>query len=301
MKSIQLSTFLCALLTWIECWKPCTAFETTTILGQTVHISLSKSPNSSNRPLVVIPGFAQSIVIYNQHLPTLSQCRDVILYQPRGTGRAPVDNYDDLSLPAQACALISVIDSVYDKQTAVDLAGFSMGGRIALATCCMYGDRVDKIHLTGVALRPSEEAEAQFHAWKELLRQDNLQGFAWCALLSSYGSAFLKQHKERLVLWVEQLEKSHNTQGLLKVLEQTHKDGWHVEQMVDELLTVNPSRIRLLVGADDRFATVDQVSALRDRLQRSSFASAPGCGHAVPLEAPKKWRTDVMTFLETAT
>lgn len=266
---------------------------------------------------------AQSISAYEHHLPTLAQSRHVCIFQATGLG--PINDDDqstllkDVSLPKQAERVAACLDEHLNHDDIVDLAGFSMGGRIALAMACLYPNRIRKIHLTGVAYQPSNHALVHYTAWKELLRRDNMEGFAWSALLGTYEPSFLSDQPERLARMIKFVSETHTSRGLLALLEQTHNEEWSVASMVDRLLqqqtaTSSPN-IHLCVGDQDRMATISDVLQLSGTLYNDfapfrlyslgeeDFKDAhvtivKGCGHAVPMEAPAAWRRDVLNFLD---
>jgi pimeloyl-ACP methyl ester carboxylesterase len=312
------------LLIWptLSCWKSGTALALTTTVAhrrrdstvpyEYIFAQRSSSPDlssssSPSRPLVLIPGFAQRIDLYQVHLPALSRDRDVLIIQP-----LQVDDFsssNDVSLPVQAQNLATVLDKVYSGSTVddeimeVDLVGFSMGARIALAAACVWNQqdlsryRVHKLHMSGVGWQPSPEAQLLFSAWKDLLRHDNLRGWAWNVILASYSASFLLQNKERLVAWVDNLQEAHSAISLLALLEQTHHPEWIVETMAEKIPA--PCNIQLQVGDEDRLVTVESVKVLCERLPcEASYSVVPSCGHAVPLESPRKWRDDVIQFLD---
>jgi pimeloyl-ACP methyl ester carboxylesterase len=189
--------------------------SSTIINGQRCHVLSCKS--SLESPVVIVPGFAQSIDAYLAHAQAMSKQRDVMIYECKGMGPlyAPaIDGNgkgtdsniaDDLGLLPQARLLQSCIASAFPQATEVDLVGFSLGGRIALALSTLYSSRFDdsadtdlsdktgirkedtarsdpgsvvdsayprirKLHLTGIgAFRDKEGIEA-FQTWKDLLK-----------------------------------------------------------------------------------------------------------------------------------
>ena len=255
--------------------------------------------DTTTRPLlVVIPGFSQSLELYMPHMATFSRQRDVLLFQPIGGRKSPSSQepITDVSLPAQVRALSIVLDEVCGKSRQIDIVGFSMGGRIALAAACILQHRVHKLHLTGVGLQPSLQAEIQRHAWKELLQQGNIHGFAWSVLLVSYHESFLLKNQHRLAAWVENLSQSNAPLGLLALLEQTREPEWSVEKMAHRL--PHNCEVHLLVGEHDQMVTEQSALALHDRLPRKgSFTIFRDHGHAIPMESPREWRNLVLECL----
>jgi len=273
--------------------------------------------------LVVLPGTAQSMSLYQPHIPSLSQQHTVLLVEAAGLGPLPDDPtlWDDLSLPKQAERLIETIDSLLIQEEEeeeednargeptlascrpkVNLVGFSLGARIALATACLYPDRIHKLHLTGVSKTTlSETALATYFAWQHLLSHDNRTGFAWTALLSSYSTSFLGRHQEKLPDSIRAVTRYHTAQGLLALITQTRNDPeWSVERMIPKLLlltTTMSRRIHLCGGQDDLIALPHSAHELARDLQ-CHLSIIPGCGHSVPLEAPKQWRDNVLDFFK---
>jgi pimeloyl-ACP methyl ester carboxylesterase len=253
------------------------------------------------------------------HVPTFSQQRDVLIYQPYGLGELEAGDhalasysggkpFSNVSLPAQAERLIQTIDYAFPDAESVDVAGFSLGGRIALCAAALHPDRISHLHLTGVSLKPSTFATVSYQAWKHMLRRSNLQGVAWSSLLASYHPTYLATQKSRLSSWVEHVCRHHTCQGLLALLEQTHTDEWSVENMVrrisDSEYGVKATKIRLCVGRDDRIAPLNSVLSLAKTFGMapddpiSSVSVLDNCGHAVPIEASRVWRQNILQFID---
>jgi pimeloyl-ACP methyl ester carboxylesterase len=272
-------------------------------------------------PLVIVPGFAQSISTYESHLPTFANERDVLIFQPRGLGQGvslgpdaegeqacPLRDdhlFSNVSLPAQAARLLNTIDLVFPGVDQVDVAAFSLGGRIALCAALLYPHRMRCLHLTGVSLAPSSFARTSFYAWKFMLRNENLEGVAWNSLLASYHPTFLATQESRLYRWVEQICQRHTSEGLLALLEQAYTDDWSVASMTQKAADegrIRLPQIRLCVGQDDRMSPVESVLELAEALGLSSESGCrsvsivENCGHAVPLEASRIWRQSIVEF-----
>lgn len=318
-------TFAVAVLaSWILCftWHATSTHAALTEQASTVLQRCSKPSSTRRPPLVLIPGFAQSIATYESHLPSLSQHQDVLLFQPLGLGNAPASwltstgAVANVTLPAQAEHLMSTIDRTFpdNSDQKVTVAGFSLGGRIALCAACLYPHRISHLHLTGVGYKPTPFARVSYHAWKDLLQHNhnnhnhNLSGVAWNSLLASYHPEFLQTNRHRLKSWVDLVCDTHTPRGLLALLEQTHQEEWSVAVMAEKLRkngaarSTTPSTIavHLCAGSDDRLSSVSQVLQLATSLGRnlnSDVTLVQGCGHAVPVEAPRTWRQSVMQFL----
>ena len=289
-------------------------------------------------PLIVCVGMAQTVQNWAHHLQKLSHDgggtrRHVLLYQPAGLGRLE-DGDDlawekDLSLPAQASYLLATIKEAFvdgsvhhpDHPLVVDLAGFSLGGRIVLATAVQLlrqqpqgpsQIQIRKIHLTGVSWNRSEYGRLQIESWKEHLHskrdKGDLRAFAGSAIRASYSAPYLWQKRHQVESqWIPNLCQCHTAAGLYQLLQQAHhndddeNEEWSVPAMAQKLVqgtNNNYCKIdgRLLVGREDLMAPWDRVQILAQELQWP-VTVIPDVGHAVPLEAPRAWREDVLQHL----
>ena len=302
--------------------------EISHVHGQRCLYVPAKPQQSSESPplLVLIGGMAQSIAAYEPHLPALSRNgRSVLVYE--GLGQGPVSNQHDLtdvSLPAQAQQLWKVVDSFQESSSLndesdsgtetgmIDIAGFSLGGRVALAAACQSPERVRKLHLTGVGTDRSARARVAMQAWKDTVQQDHLgdgprsrlRAFAWQVLLTTYNPSFLEQQgQERLELWIQHICSNNHSAGIRALLDQAEvtdqNDNFHVRSMAKRLQSIDRPTFqgRLCVGELDEMAPVENAKELAELLNLESPTILEGCGHAVTTEAPREWRNDVLQFL----
>jgi pimeloyl-ACP methyl ester carboxylesterase len=279
-----------------------------------LYIPSQTTPTDSCRPpLVLVGGLAQSIASYESHLPFLSKKRSVLVYECRGQGHIEVDENDDddyyyanVTLPFQAESLLQTVDNVIGDETKVDLVGFSLGARIIMAAACVIStdsSRIRKMHLTGVATQRSSRAQVALEAWKQLTQNENLQGFAWSALQTTYSDDFLLSNKDRLNTWVDYLCNSNSCRGIYELLQQTHpeskEDPWHVCSMAKRLVDKNSNiKGKLVAGELDVMAPPMYAQELATLLQWEVPTVVPKSGHAVPMEAGRAWRQDVIMFLD---
>jgi pimeloyl-ACP methyl ester carboxylesterase len=267
----------------------------------------SKSPQQSQQspPLIIIPGMAQSLAMYEAHAASISRSRSCLVVEPLGLGMmgATFGDFVNVSLPAQAAAVITCAESAFSDSSVFSIAGFSLGGRIGMAAACLYPDSIEFLHLTGVATERSDSGKIALTAWKDLLVNDNLRGFAWSAVQTTYSAPFLLKHQDRLVDWIDTLVNSQTVEGLTAILEQTHpeavSDPWSVPSMANSLRArAVPIKGGLLIGADDSIVSVAACQQLAEALQWAEPGVVPDAGHAVPMEAPRVWRQHLLDSLK---
>lgn len=206
-------------------------------------------------------------------------------------------------MPFQAERLLETTREVIGSDESFDLVGFSLGARICMAAACIDSTRIRRLHLTGVATQRSQQAQVALVAWKELTLHQNLQGFAWSALQTTYSSFFLLANQQRLPLWIDFLCRSNSCTAVHELLTQTHpespQDPWHVVSMAKRLASSFSAKSgRLLVGELDCMAPPIYAEELASLLKWNPPAIVPASGHAVPTEAASTWRKDVIDFLD---
>ncbi|KAL7539944.1 hypothetical protein ACHAXR_009732 [Thalassiosira sp. AJA248-18] len=330
------------------------------------------SPNKPNIiPLVILGGMAQSISSWEFHLPYLSRHRSVLIYEALGQGPPPPDEvcsidgrevtleryYDNVSLERQGKDFWNVVDeaffapgSYYYEQNElgndatsekVDVAGFSFGGRVAMAAASLKPNRIRRLHLTGVGAERDAFASVILASWNEILASrsididdletgeedcdldhasrctSRLRSFAWSVILATYSEQFLASAgPERVKTWVDSVCRYNTEEGLRAILAQTHgnageeEDMWTPAAMAQRIQTSQSiENCRVVVGSQDKMANPNQALQLAELLLQSkddettktsegdTYKVMEGCGHAVPMEAMRLWRDDVLSFL----
>lgn len=199
--------------------------------------------------------------------------------------------------------LLSSSSSSSDDDRSWDVAGFSLGGRIAMALACLDPAKIRRLHLTGVAKRRSDWGTLQIAAWKDLLQHGpDLRPFAWSALLASYSPEFLIKQRDRFPLWIDSVCQRHTLEGLRRLVLATHDEDddddseWSVAAMAQRF----PSDLvgRLCVGEGDQLAPVHEVRTLAKALQWPEPTIIPRAAHVPPIENPLDWRRDLQEFIK---
>lgn len=281
-------------------------------------------------PLILLGGIAQTKTSWDHHLLSLARNRKVLVYECLGQGEnmIPEDSDVDASLPAQAQLLLDTLNKVLldedDRKeiVAVDVAGFSFGGRVAMAATCLQSDnndndngvRIRRLHLTGIGGDRSNFGYLAMKSFPDIIRGDSsLRSFAWSILLATYSSSYLRSLPEStLERFLDHIAASNKPDGLLAIIAQAEvsnkEDPWHVVNMARRLTEQfqsqsNPTTGKLCVGEFDKMAPVEAVEYLSENNDwiLSKVDILPDCGHAVVLEKPRDWRESVLSFLDEDT
>ncbi|KAL7550528.1 hypothetical protein ACHAWF_013745 [Thalassiosira exigua] len=323
---------------------------------------LLRPPASSSQkprtPLIILGGMAQSIASWEFHLPYLARHRPVLIYEALGQGPPPPDEvcsvdgigvtleeyYSDVSLERQGHDFWNVVDKAFfpsqnvnDRNDAenskVDVAGFSFGGRVAMAAAVSNPNRIRRLHLTGVGAERDELSNVILASWQDMLfpAPDDtdkveleeecdpinhaskctaqLRSFAWSVILATYSDQFLSAAgPERIRTWVDSVCRYNTEEGLRAILMQTHghegQNPWTPAAMAQRIQSTKAiESCRIVVGSQDKMAHPMQALRLAKILdtsvekEDSIYKVMEGCGHAVPMEAMRLWRGDLLDFL----
>ena len=114
-------------------------------------LELYYETHGSGRPLILLHGELGSGEMFGPIIPTLAERRQVIAVDLQGHGRtADIDRPIDVRLMADDIA--ALIDQLgLDRP---DLVGYSLGGGVALFTASKYPEKVGKLVIASVNIRP---------------------------------------------------------------------------------------------------------------------------------------------------
>lgn len=150
--------------------------------------------------LILFGGTAQTINNMVGHHRDLAQHRGVLHYEIRGQGRETTLSLHDCSLKQHVDDFLEVLDANphYVPGEPVDLAGFSLGGRVALAIAARAPELVRKVSITGLGADGGIRARVIRNAWLASLETGDMQSFVWQSISVVHTDAFLQLHESRL-------------------------------------------------------------------------------------------------------
>ncbi|HKW70215.1 MAG TPA: alpha/beta fold hydrolase [Candidatus Dormibacteraeota bacterium] len=125
------------------------------MLARCKDINVAWSEAGRGAPLVLIHGLADDHRAWRQALPDLMLRRRVILYDLRGHGETSLGEPDG-SLAQLGADLISLLDGLDIERP--DIAGFSLGGTIAMRSAIDHPERVGRLALVATSSRVGRAA-----------------------------------------------------------------------------------------------------------------------------------------------
>jgi pimeloyl-ACP methyl ester carboxylesterase len=201
-----------------------------------------------------------------------------------------------------------VLSLVKELGGVVDLAGVSLGGRIALAVAAEDPSSVRRLVLSGVGLERDARGRAVLEGWKRILslpraseeaRKDVASAYLWSAASAVYARPFLEKNSQHLPGWLDLAASTFNVEGALEVLKNTHFDS-------EDALSVRGSVLRLkhrpvqglvLCGDSDVISPPEQAKGLAE-LAGFALTIIPSAGHMANTESPQAWAGAVKHFTE---
>lgn len=165
----------------------------------------------------------------------------------------------------------------------ITLAGYSMGGRMALHAALSLGDRIDRLVLIGASPGLADPAERAARAAEDAALADRIEAIGLEAFVHEWSAQPLFAGIPRGVADAANADRMRNTaSGLAAALRGL---GTGVMPSLWERLGELALPVELVVGErDDKFRAIGE--RMESALPDARLHVVPGAGHAVQLEAP---------------
>ena len=246
--------------------------------------------------LILLHGFSGSGRGWDGVAEELSRQHRLVLLDLPGHGQSdkPVD-----ALRYRMDEVVADVEEVASRfSPPVDLLGYSMGGRVALATTVWKPHLVRRLILESASpgLATSEERAARVASDEALADRISTQGIdaflnTWedLPLFRSLQSALSEEDLARL----RAQRRSNDADALAAVLRGL---GTGRQPSFWPSLSAVAAPTLLITGRlDEKFARI--AESMSARLPLARHLGVPGAGHRVHLERPRHWLRAVGTFL----
>ncbi|MCH1625437.1 2-succinyl-6-hydroxy-2,4-cyclohexadiene-1-carboxylate synthase [Fredinandcohnia quinoae] len=247
-------------------------------------------------PLLFLHGFTGSSKSWKQIVSILQSDFQCILIDIIGHGMtdSPSD-YKRYEIQKVACDILSILDSL--KIKTINLVGYSMGGRLAIAIATLYQNRISKLILesSSPGLQTEEDRKTRRHADEKLamkIEKEDIEQFVhyWenIPLFSSQKKLPLETQ-----FAIRNGRLSNSNIGLansLRGMGTGAQDSYwgHLSQL--EIPTL------LLCGQlDEKFCKI--AESMKNQLPNARKIEINGAGHAIHVENPKFFGKIVSEFV----
>ncbi|MDQ3874763.1 MAG: alpha/beta hydrolase [Actinomycetota bacterium] len=246
-------------------------------------------------PLLLIQGLGQGLWAWRYQVPVLARRRRVITFDTRGTGRSskPPGPYTIAQLAEDALIVLETFDA-----SPAHVAGFSMGGYVALTLVLAHPDAVRSLVLAGTGAggpnrvpRPLE-VRAAFEEAFGLPPEE----FGRRTMPYTFSPGWPERSPERFEeILAARLEHPTPAETLLAHADACYgyyDTGCEVERIAVPTLVVH--------GDADLIVPVENGRMLAARLPGAEYVELDGRGHNLMLEDPDSFNELVEEFLTRA-
>lgn len=253
-----------------------------------------KVPGCDSRPLLLLCGTCQTIDTWSPHVEGLCAGRRLIIPELRCIGKNTelLPQFESLHQYAEDIAqFLEKIDI-----SEVDVAGFSLGGRIGVAFAAHKSHLVHRLSVTGVPLNRTAKSELILRSWREGLSSACcFRSTAWSLVLNGFSGNYLRTHSHRIPHFVQRVVSNNDHEKLSILLNNAHSSDDTAAAANCAHLIQCPTQI--ISATEDRISDAAEEENLFKAIQNSTFVRIEGAGHLSPFEMPDVWRQHLLSFL----
>ena len=229
-----------------------------------------------NSKLVLIPGLLCDQSIWKHQIEALADVADIFV--------PDIAAFDSITMMAE-----SVLDSISGR---FNVAGHSMGGRVALELVRLASNRVAKLALLNTGYTPRVEGEAKKRQdFIDLAKKDGIEKLVnqWIPPLI-YGS-----EKEKAAILEQFLLMAGNSS--IKVFENHIVALLNRPDATDVLSQIQCPTI-LICGRQDPQSPLSRHEEMQEIIPGGELVVIENCGHIVMLERPDELNTALKKWLQ---
>jgi pimeloyl-ACP methyl ester carboxylesterase len=260
-------------------------------------------------PLVCHPGGPGFSALYFGDLAGLGEALAVVLLDPRGTGRSARPADPEAYRTAHYVADLEDLRR-HLKVERMRLLGHSHGGVVAAAYAAAYPERVERLVLASALARFAAEQEEAMEAamaaragepWYEdaraALEAEQAGRFEGeeelSALVLRELPLYFARYGEREAAYVASLSVERPNAAALKLF---NEEIFATFDLRPELSRIAAPTL-VIAGEDDFITGPACARELAEGIRDARLVLVPGCGHMIHVEAPERFRDEVLAFL----
>lgn len=260
-------------------------------------IELFVERRGAGRPLLLLHGFTGSADEWSELIPALAPLRELILVDLIGHGRSAAPD-DPARYTAEACAndLLNLLDAL--GVGAVDVLGYSMGGRMALQLAAAAPKRVRALILESASPGIADPAErtARVASDAALAAQIEARGVDWFAEhwagIPLFASQAALPAEVRAAL--TERRRRNRARGLANSLR--GMGAGSQLPLWDALPELAMPALLISGELDRKYVAIGAAAA--SQMPDARHEIVAGAGHNVHLEAPQDFAQLVVGFLK---
>jgi pimeloyl-ACP methyl ester carboxylesterase len=229
-------------------------------------------------PVVLVHGLADDHRAWRRVVAPLMLMRRVILYDFRGHGATTLGEADG-SLRQLGDDLLGVLDALGLERAAV--AGFSLGGTIAMRAAIDHPERIAALALVGTSSRVNGAARAWYEERAALVERDDADLRA--TLDADTADVYRNRPDETPDGLRIRRESTADPRGYANACRAMA--GLNAAPLDEELGAITVPTI-VLAGDADQHCPPRAGQIIADRIEGSELRVLPDTGHPLPVERP---------------
>jgi len=231
-------------------------------------------------PIVLVHGLADDHRSWRRVVAQLMLQRRVILYDFRGHGQSALGTPDG-TLEQLARDLIGLIDLLALERAAV--AGFSLGGTIAMRAAVDRPDRIAALALVGTSSRVNHAARAWYEARVDLVERGDPKLRA--TLDADTYDIYRRRPEETETGLTIRRQSTADPRGYANACRAM--SGLNQAPLDEELSAIAIPTV-ILAGADDQHCPPRAGEIIAERISGSELRVLADTGHPLPIERPSE-------------
>lgn len=240
-------------------------------------------------PLVLIHGLADDHRAWRRALPDLALRHRVVLYDLRGHGQTSLGEPDG-TLRQLGDDLVALMDAIGVGRA--DVAGFSLGGTIAMRACIDHPDRIHRLALVATSSRVGRSAAEWYRQRVEMVERNDPR---------------LRQTLDGDTADVYAESPAELEEGLL-IRRQSTADprgygnacqamaGLNAAPLDPELHAITTPTL-IVASEGDKHCPPKAAEIIASGIGGSRLQIIPDAGHAIPVEKPRELGRLINSFL----
>ena len=259
------------------------------MLARCNDINVAWSEAGRGAPLVLIHGLADDHRAWRRTLPDLTLRHRVVLYDLRGHGETSLGEPDG-SLRQLGEDLVALLDGLDIERP--DIAGFSLGGTIAMRAAIDHPDRVGRLVLVATSSRVGRAAADWYRERVAMVERND---------------PLLRETLDQDTADVYAQSPGELEEGLL-IRRQSTTDPRGYANACAAMAALNAAPLdpelgqisapTLIVAADlDQHCPPKAAEIIAAGIEGSHLVMITGAGHAVPVERPRELAGAINSFL----
>jgi pimeloyl-ACP methyl ester carboxylesterase len=266
-------------------------------------------------PLVLLCGTAQTIESWAMHIkPLAATGRRIIIPELRCQGHLTDLSTDHVSYDRYIDDIKSFLTIVDAK--CVDLAGFSFGGRIAIAFAAHAPEYVRRLSITGVPYARPKLGELVLSSWETFLKKKEYEAAAWSFIINGFSPSYINNNATLVSGMVDIIVKNNDFEKLMKLISHTNQ-----QSLTSSVFTASHCaglircHSQVIAATEDRISSYEEEKKLAAHMGNLNgisnsngigrslpiveFHTITGSGHLSPFEKPLVWRKTLCDFLNS--